>query len=98
MHSRKLRLDLDDLSVESFSPAPPVDARGTVRGADATADGQTLCALTQCEVSYCIDATCEFTQCDDRSCYNGGQCGGGGAGTQAQITCSVLCHTNPGTE
>jgi hypothetical protein len=98
MRDHKLRLNIDDLAVESFAPAAEVGERGTVRGAEATADGQTLCALTQCEVSYCIDNTCEFTQCDDLSCYNGGECGGGGAGTQAQNTCNVRCHTNPGIE
>ena len=96
--SSKLRLNLDDLSVESFSPAAEMQERGTVNGAEDTADGQTYCARTQCMLTECIANSCVWTQCNNISCAVGGNCGGGGAGTYGEPTCNVVCHTDPTIE
>lgn len=66
---RKLMLDLDTLRVESFQTDAPADARGTVRGAEATfnADCQTW------EAPWCGYQTVEFGSC-------GGGCTGTGTG------------------
>lgn len=49
---KKLRLDAEDLAVESFATAPATDAHGTVRAYDATESctnctyDDTICGLT----------------------------------------------------
>jgi hypothetical protein len=92
--SSKLRLNLEDLSVDSFSPAEQVDTRGTVRGAEASVDAASGCM--EC-VSYQQPASCAWTQCENNiSCVNAAGCSGGG--TYGGYTCNVLCHTNPGIE
>jgi hypothetical protein len=91
--SSKLRLNLDDLSVESFSPAAQVDARGTVHGADASIDAASGCM--EC-VSYQQPQSCAWTQCENISCVNAAGCSGGG--TYGGYTCDVRCHTNPPIE
>jgi hypothetical protein len=97
MQTRKLRLNLDELSVESFVPAHHEVLRGTVHGAEATADGQTLCANTQCDPSFCVALSCDWTECANISCMDDGQCGSGG-NTAGQHTCQVICHTDPGID
>jgi hypothetical protein len=95
MRNSKLRLNVEELSVESFSPADEVSGRGTVRGADATLGDQSGCI--NCVPSYDMAVSCDWTQClNNISCVNPGGCSGGG--TYAQITCAVNCHTTPPIE
>jgi hypothetical protein len=90
MQNGKLRLNVEELSVESFSPAPRPEQRGTVKGAGATEDYNTLCAATVCEHSYCVDNTSYNTQCNNHSC------GCQGGGSVGGYTCDVRCHaTDP---
>jgi hypothetical protein len=63
---RKLRLDLDHLTVESFDTAPRAREKGTVMAEQCT-------CYTQCTCPGCpsCDATCPATcvnTCDDASC------------------------------
>lgn len=69
---RKIRLDIDDLTVESFRPAEGEEKKvGTVRGHDVTqpADG---CASGQlgCETYFCFSRGTCFQSCgtDYRPC------------------------------
>jgi hypothetical protein len=93
MRNSKLRLNVDDLSVESFTPAAQVDTRGTVHGADASVDLASGCM--EC-VSYQEPASCAWTQCQNISCVNAAGCGGGG--TYGGDTCTVRCNKDPGIE
>jgi hypothetical protein len=52
---KKLRLDVEDLAVESFATADGADERGTVRGHEAT-EG---CAVTE----SCTNCTYDDTIC-----------------------------------
>ena len=63
---RKLMLDPDALRVESFHADAEPEARGTVRGAEATLD-------TDCQ-------TCESPWCGYQT-YEVASCGGGCTGT-----------------
>jgi hypothetical protein len=79
----KLKLRLDDLSVETFQTAPAENARGTVLGnddsdpTDGTCGGYATC-----------DASCEG------SCYNtcNNTCGGGTCDGTCGFTCSMSCY------
>ncbi len=59
---RKLRLQLDDLRIDSFDTTPVEKAKGTVFGEQCT-------CYTQCTCPGCptCDGTCPNT-CDDASC------------------------------
>jgi hypothetical protein len=74
----KMKLNLDELAVESFDTQPLVREKGTVFGEQCTCP-------TQCTCPGCptCDATCDFT-CDDYSC--------GGEATCAGHTCDGTCH------
>ena len=73
---RRLKLDLDDLRVESFETTPEIgDTKGTVLGYGATDWGNT-CAASEC-------GTCVGT------CF-GGSCVGTCAGTCGN-TCGSTC-------
>jgi len=62
---RKVKLNLDDLAVESFATADVDPAtRGTVQGHDAT-------ALCETRITRCYQDTCAFS-CDG-SCVGGQQ-------------------------
>lgn len=52
----KVKLQLDDLQVESFDTAPPRKAKGTVFGEQCTC--QTICTCPGC---YTCDASCNET-------------------------------------
>ena len=70
---RKLRLDLDQLTVESFDTAAKVKEKGTVI-AEQQCTCQTQCTCPGCPT--CGDtcpASCAYT-CDDPSCAE--SCGG----------------------
>lgn len=62
---KKLALNIDDLSVESFSSAPDaLSLRGTVRGRGGT------CAVT---CNYSCGGTCAGT-CNEFTCENSCSC------------------------
>lgn len=76
---KKLRLAIDDLSVESFSTAEKEQAAGTVRGFDSTTAGQRLCGCTDeggpCDTQDCGSYGCSGG-CNDTffvTCATGGQ-------------------------
>jgi hypothetical protein len=63
---RKLKLDLDHLTVESFDTAPREKEKGTVIGEQCTCYTQCTCPGCPTCDNTC-PATCAFT-CDDPSC------------------------------
>ncbi len=94
---KKLKLDLDQLSVESFDTAPTRSGQpdGTVKG---------FATLPEIITCFTCDATCSLTcelTCDDPTCStcNGntceGTCGGHTCnGTCGENTCNG-CNTQP---
>lgn len=62
---RKIKLNLEELDVESFEPDEARGGRGTVRGAQVTAYYQ-LCYDTD---TWQMSCTCEPT-CNADTCYN----------------------------
>lgn len=73
---RKLQLDLDQLSVDSFDTVAPVEKKGTVFGEQCTCQTACTCpGCPTCDHTYCDQDTCPATcpySCDDMSC--GGSC------------------------
>ncbi len=72
---RKLKLELDDLEVTSFTSDAQKQERGTVNGHKTPVP-----SYHYCEVTYAGDWTCEYT-CADSCNYNCGtmptnECGG----------------------
>ncbi|HEX5869717.1 MAG TPA: hypothetical protein VFY65_04860 [Longimicrobium sp.] len=64
----KLRLNLDQLTVDSFDTAQPAQKKGTVFGEQCT-------CYTNCTCPGC--PTCVVTECNQASCATcGGSCGG----------------------
>lgn len=55
---KKLRLDVEDLAVESFETARETDARGTVRAHDATEGCKVTDSCTNCTYD---DSICGLT-------------------------------------
>lgn len=81
---KKLSLDLDTLSVETFETAPDdLDARGTVHGHGPTWPYNGCTGNQPCNPASSPDYTEDYT-CDDYSCWNTCQqsCGG---------TCYATC-------
>jgi hypothetical protein len=87
----KLKLNLDQLSVDSFDTTKPAAKAGTVFGEQCTCD--TACTCPGCPSCYescdatCGDtcpATCAYT-CDDATC--GYSACDGGCGTPAWTNC-----------
>jgi hypothetical protein len=68
---RKLNLELDDLSVETFETSSFTEERGTVRGYDT---GEVLCG--ESDVVSC-GGSCYVTHCGNPSCFQAGCTGGG---------------------
>ena len=65
----KLKLQLDDLTVDSFDTSAVAREKGTVVAEQCTCGGPVTCAYT-CPVT-CDDATCAATcynTCDDPTC------------------------------
>lgn len=91
MRNRKLRLELDHLSVESFS-VDPAEAllRGTVKGAATN-----YLNPSECDPSFCVQASCDFTYCANNISCLAPNCGSGGNTLPGQETCRVACTTNP---
>jgi hypothetical protein len=54
-HHGKIRLNLDDLQVESFESTPTLDVRGTVEGQELL---DTASCGTLCERSHCVSGPC----------------------------------------
>ncbi|MBB4637187.1 pinensin family lanthipeptide [Longimicrobium terrae] len=79
---RKLKLEIDDLAVESFTPAVGEGEAGTVR-ANITAYYE-LCHADQTAEATC---TCEPT-CNAQTCYNcSAACGTANCGTNDPRIC-----------
>jgi hypothetical protein len=88
---RKLRLDFEQLTVESFDvTSDALRERGTVRGRIS------FPALT-CDATECYQNTCDTCQSCPASCWQtcGDTCGGSCGGT-CGATCDV-CATNEET-
>jgi hypothetical protein len=85
---RKLKLELEELAVESFvtsSPPRPegtVEAYGTFRG--STCDAVNTCGPHTCGDLYCVLET------------DSPDCGGGGTLNCGTANCTVGCATNNG--
>jgi hypothetical protein len=84
----KLKLDLDQLTVESFdTDASGIARRGTVRAHSERCGPTDVCAATRGELT-CGD-TCDYT-CN--TC--GASCGGGcGSGYSCYGSCAETCNT-----
>jgi hypothetical protein len=61
----KLKLNLDELTVDSFDTSAKENKRGTVVGQQCTC--WTYCAQQTCPGCPTCDATCAYT-CDDATC------------------------------
>jgi hypothetical protein len=83
---RKLKLDIETLSVESFAVDPEAQGQGTVKGHSPSPP------WTIVEPTVCEDASCVWTQCNNISCF--AQCGSGGH-TLGGDTCTVSCRLTP---
>ncbi|HEX6371945.1 MAG TPA: hypothetical protein VF006_23680 [Longimicrobium sp.] len=87
----KLRLSMEDLSVESFQTTRPARQRGTVVGQQCTCPtyctcpGQWTCGDVTCAAqATCVDETCADT-CDNFTCL--GTCGFSNCETRCGSTC-----------
>lgn len=81
---KKIRLELDTLSVESFdTTGGPAEARGTVHGHLPPYSYQRYCS----DGTTCLD-TCEFEGCTGTNATDCGTCNATECGT---------CNTNCGT-
>lgn len=80
---RKLSLDLDTLSVESFETAPELEARGTVHGHGPTWPYNGCSVARPCNPASSPDYS-EDRTCDDYTCWQtcAQSCGG---------TCYATC-------
>lgn len=54
----KLKLNIDELTVESFEAAQSVAERGTVRGEEFFASDLNSCHDTECGRTYCASSPC----------------------------------------
>jgi hypothetical protein len=50
---KKLKLNAEELAVESFAAAEPTEALGTVKGQDMDASSLLTCIDTNCGGTYC---------------------------------------------
>ena len=92
---RKLKLNVETITVESFAALPePPAPRGTVRGAATN-----YANASECDPSFCVQASCDWTHCANMTCQ--GYCGGGGVsdgcGTDnaGVRTCGTSCLEDP---
>jgi hypothetical protein len=71
---RKMKLQLDDLRVESFATAEATTHRGTVRGhdqilpEDEAGTDATCPPVNTCNQTYCGGYSCEWTKCPGDGC------------------------------
>jgi hypothetical protein len=84
---KKLKLEIEELAVESFATAAAMADIGTVRG-HGTFRGDTCQAVNSCGPHTCGNAYCVI-QTDSPDCFGTGACGTGGVG-------SANCATNNG--
>ena len=85
---KKLRLEVEELAVESFTTSSHPRAAGTVE-AYGTLRGSTCGAVNTCGPQTCGDMYCVIETGDPLACGGGtGTCGTGGA--------SAACATNNG--
>jgi hypothetical protein len=54
----KLKLNLDELTVESFESAEKSEERGTVQAREVFDSTLRTCWHTNCGASYCVSAPC----------------------------------------
>jgi hypothetical protein len=54
----KLKLNLDELTVETFQSAPVSEQRGTVEAREFFASSLRTCIDTNCGASYCVSSPC----------------------------------------
>lgn len=93
---KKLRLDLDELAVESFDTRGAEKEKGTVVGEQQCSCGGTCYPQATCPQTCaytCDDPTCAYT-CDDATCA-GFTCGFescGGTCFNSRCVDSCLCH------
>jgi hypothetical protein len=87
---KKIRLDLDGLTVETFATTKDDEARrGTVRGHLSA-----YYELCQPGDTWQASCTCEAT-CNAATCYNCGSAGCGGGGTQTGNCCMINFTVDP---
>ena len=105
----KLRLRLDDLTVEGFSTTPAANARGTVHGEQGTWYTYCTCNMPSCDPTCaytCDDATCPvcptcehtceqtcWETCDDFSCVE--TCGFSNCETRCGAAATCRCQQYP---
>jgi hypothetical protein len=89
----KLKLNLDDLSVDSFDTAGAQKQKGTVFGEQCTC--WTQCGQNTCPGCPTCDATCNAT-CGGATCAGScyGTCGGDTCGASCYGTCDYSCDCN----
>ncbi|HEX6040202.1 hypothetical protein [Longimicrobium sp.] len=88
---KKLSLDLDTLSVETFETAAGATERGTVHGHGPTWPYNGCTANEPCLPVSHPDHTVDYT-CDDYSCWNTCQQSCGGS-CYASCTCPTMVNT-----
>ncbi len=81
----KLKLRLENLSVESFDTTPTQKAKGTVFGEQCTC--YTNCTCPGCPT---CDNTCAYT-CDDATCPACPTCGADTCGDTCDASCYDTC-------
>jgi hypothetical protein len=91
---KKLKLQIDELAVESFQTAADHEGRGTVQGNDETGVWSQCASacLTMCDASDCTNCTAPTAalRCTWQCGTGGG--GGGGGDTMNADTCTIsLC-------
>ena len=96
---RKLRLELDALTVETFAPADGAGARGTVHGhvslywedclpSETCGDAGWPCGPSE----QSCNGTCYEHSCQPGGCGSGGCASAGCGGSDPAITCNgVIC-------
>jgi hypothetical protein len=72
---KKLRLEIEELSVESFATAASRSGAGTVRAFDSTTGHQIICGCTDagggCASAGCGSAGCASAGCGSAGCATG---------------------------
>jgi hypothetical protein len=82
----KLKLNLEDLTVDTFNTTAPEKPKGTVFGEQCTC--YTNCTCPGCPT---CDYTCKYT-CDDATCPQCPTCGASCNGTCYEATCGNSCY------
>ncbi|MGD8778128.1 MAG: hypothetical protein PVH88_04125 [Ignavibacteria bacterium] len=99
---KKLKLNLEDLRVESFELNPGKEInKGTIHGNEQPTVVDDTCVEPSCD-GTCYEDTCEDTcgvgpTCDYATCVNTAACGGGNTcdyscGSTCGLTCVKICE------